>query len=219
VVGGVIDDYTIEVIVLFLLALAAPSVIWFYRIRRFMIERQKMVVEALEAALRPKDKNYTLIGYLVGFRADYILDGEFSRAWILYTTPPHHVFFYLPVILAAREKERLSLTLKPRGQVAYTVHVLRTGDRWALRTFTIDYGSEALRACGHRDLYIVCGSPTAVERVMELAKSLEAYGAKLARATVDHTKNVVHVQAVIEGASPYHVVEEVLRFARRMTVW
>ncbi len=208
----------LDLVVVFILMLAAPSVIWFFRVRRLMIQRQRMVVEALESVFKPRDKNYTLLGYLVGFKADYLLEGDMSRAWILYTTPPHHVFFYLPVILAARERERLSITLKPRGHVAYTAHALLDGDRWARRTYVVEYGPGALAHCGRRGEYIVCGSPSGVERIMELARALQARGATLARATLDHVRNVVHVQVLIEGASPYHVAEEVLRFARRVAV-
>ena len=102
----------IELVVLTILAIAAPSVIWFYRVRKNMIIKQKMIIETLETVFKPRDKLYTLIGYLVGFKASYRLgDGKIEKIWIMYTTPPSHVFFYLPVIFLAKEKERLELTI------------------------------------------------------------------------------------------------------------
>ncbi len=213
-----IPEPTLYVIVLFLLALAAPSVIWFYGFRRHLIHRHRMVVSALEQLFRPRDKNYTLLGYLVGFRADYVLDGEFSRAWILYTTPPIHVFFYLPAIILGHKRERLAITIRPRGRVPYTSHVLLAGDRWTLRTFRVDYGDERLRYCSERNGYLSCGSSQGIEKVLELGKRLERHNAVLARASLDSDRNIVHVQVLMDKASPYHVVKEIIEFAKTVSV-
>jgi len=104
-----ISAYAIMIVVL----AAFPSVIWFFRFRKAMIRKQANLIRHLEETLRPRDQLYWYLGYLVGFRARYRIgrDGvEYVHA--LYTTPPYHVFFYLPIIWLFRKKERLELILE-----------------------------------------------------------------------------------------------------------
>ncbi|BEP16894.1 hypothetical protein PYJP_02460 [Pyrofollis japonicus] len=103
--------------------ISSLSVLWFFQMRRLMIRHMRLVIGLLERVLRPRDKTYTLLGYLVGFRAEYRLSSEkVPKAWALYMIPPHHVLLYVPVILVGRRKERLELTFrlsKPPGGEAH----------------------------------------------------------------------------------------------------
>ena len=119
--------------------LSSLAVLWFFQMRRLLIRRMRLVIGLLERILKPRDQNYTLLGYLVGFRAEYRLRSEkVPRAWALYMIPPHHVLLYVPVILAAGKKERLELTFRlsrpPRGEV----HIYDPGDRATKRSVRTD---------------------------------------------------------------------------------
>ncbi len=90
-----------------------PAIIWFFKFRKVMIQHQSSLINLLENTFRPRDKRYWLLGYLVGFRAKYwVHSGGIGRVWAVYTTPPHHVFFYLPIILLTKKKERLDVTIE-----------------------------------------------------------------------------------------------------------
>ena len=100
--------------VLAIVILSLPSVAWFFWMRRVLIRRQAHMIRKLEEKLRPRDKQYWVIGYLVGFAARYKTgDPRTPVVWVTYTTPPYHVFFYLPVIILGRKKERLEIAVEP----------------------------------------------------------------------------------------------------------
>jgi len=121
-----------------------PAVLWFFRVRKLMIERQVALINMLEKTLRPRDTRYTVHGYLVGFTAKYwIYRGPVARAWIYYSSPPHHVFFYLPFIYLLGKRERLDLTFELKGmKVKGKAHIYRPGDRHVRRTLDIDLARE-----------------------------------------------------------------------------
>ncbi|MCE4602147.1 MAG: hypothetical protein F7C08_00910 [Desulfurococcales archaeon] len=103
-------------IVLFLASL--PSVAWFFRMRRIMLNRQILIIRSLESAFKPRDKRYWVLGYLVGFAARYwIYQGPLARVNITYTVPPYHAFFYIPVIILGRKKEKLEIELESRHRL------------------------------------------------------------------------------------------------------
>ena len=102
--------------VLVVLIASLPSVAWFFWMRRVMLRRQAALVRELEERLRPRDKQYWLVGYLVGFAARYrTRDPRAPVVWVTYTTPPYHVFFYLPAIILGRKRERLEVAVEPRS--------------------------------------------------------------------------------------------------------
>ena len=140
-----------------------PAVLWFYKLRKTMIKRQIVIINTLEKAFKPKDKKYTVHGYLVGFTGKYWINrGNIIKAWAYYVTPPYHVFFYLPVIHAFKKKERMDITLELKS-VRYRgeAHISVSKDGYVARTLGIDLAKK---------------KPRPIEtRVMIDAKSFKAY--------------------------------------------
>jgi len=100
---------------LILVLVSLPSVAWFFRMRRIMLARQVSIIRRLEEALKPRDKRYWLLGYLVGFTAKYwIYKGAIGRVGVTYTTPPYHAFFYLPVIIIGGKREKIEVEVESR---------------------------------------------------------------------------------------------------------
>ena len=200
-------------------ALAGVVVLWFFRVRRLMIERQRLVVAILEEFFRPRDKLYTLLGYLVGFKAEYVVGRNgIRRVWLLYTMPPIHVLLYLPVVRAVGGRERLAVTIKPDGSVATEAHLLDPADRVARRSFRVDYGEDALNRCGRRlSGFLACGSPGLIDELEALAERVRGEGVRVTRISVDRGAGVVHAQAVIEGVDPRPLLRELVRLAGRVS--
>lgn len=99
-----------EAIVLIILILSLPAVAWFFKFRKPMIRKQLNILRFLEAEYSPRDKTYWYLGYLVGFRGKYRINrGKLENVYVLYTSPPYHVFFYLPIIWLFKKKERLEI--------------------------------------------------------------------------------------------------------------
>lgn len=96
-------DY-LALIVISILAIA--SVLWFFRKRRELIMFLKEVTVTLEEYFKPVDKTYTWLGYLVGYEARYELPRG-DKVYILLTTTPRHVFFYLPVLILLKRRDRI----------------------------------------------------------------------------------------------------------------
>ncbi len=201
-------------------ALGAVATLWFFRVRRLMIERQRLIIGVLEEFFKPKDKLYTLLGYLVGFKAEYLVESKgVKKVWALYTTPPLHAFLYLPVIRAAKGRERIALTIKPEGSIPAEAHVLDPKDRVARRTFTVDYGADALQRCGPRlGGFLACGSPSILNEVDTLISRLRSAGIHVTRVSIDSRTNVLHAQAIIEGADPRPLLKELRELLKRVTV-
>lgn len=86
-----------------LMVLSVASVMWYFRERKKILLFMRDYVKELEEFFKPRDKTYTLLGYLVGFRAVYKLHGG-DELYILLTTTPRYALLYVPFIkLLGRE--------------------------------------------------------------------------------------------------------------------
>jgi len=201
-----------------------PAVVWFFVIRRGMIRRIAGVARELEGVLKPRDVRYWYLGYLVGFRARYWVNrGPISTVSALYTIPPYHVFFYLPVIILGRRRETLDLAVKLRqrpllGGEAHLIDGSRRarltlakdlGDTRRLRRTRVTLGGRVLEA-------YVAGREPPLSLAVGLAERLESLGARVHRVTVDPGSKIVYASLSVEKGEPVApLVEAVLDAARR----
>ncbi len=205
------------------IVVSMASVVWFFMVRRQMIARMRAVVGILEDTLRPRDKTYTLLGYLVGFRAEYQLSRpKTPRAWILYTMPPGHVFLYLPVIALLRERDRLELTLRLRGLTPGQAHIVDPRDRRTMRELRRDLGDTLAKltattietpAGTYRAYY---DSNEALEKARQLLMKLQGAGAEVTRVTISSKPAALHVALHPRIASLRPALETLLREAEKI---
>jgi len=109
-----------RLVIVLLSLLAGVMVIWFFHYRRVMLRLMIDIVKSLEETFKPIDKNYHLLGYLVGFRATYDLprSSMFKRAYILLTLIPRHSLLYYPIAKFITMKfDRLEIAVEPRVEV------------------------------------------------------------------------------------------------------
>jgi hypothetical protein len=118
-----------------LTVLSAASVIWYFRERRKMLVFVRDYVKELEEFFKPRDKTYTLLGYLVGFRAVYKLRGG-DELYVLLTTAPRYALLYLPFI-------------KVLGREHLVTYFYKSGKPRRLRTYI------AVRQSAKRTLVVV----------------------------------------------------------------
>ncbi|MEM0478720.1 MAG: hypothetical protein QXS16_00195, partial [Pyrobaculum sp.] len=86
-----------------LMVISVASVMWYFRERKKILKLMRDFVVELEEVFKPVDKTYTLLGYLVGFRAVYKLHNG-DQLYVLFTTAPRYAFLYLPFVkLLGRE--------------------------------------------------------------------------------------------------------------------
>lgn len=133
----------IEVIALsVLMVMSAVSVIWYFRVRRRMLKFIKEFTNELERELRPADKEYTLLGYLVGYRAKYKLE-DGRNAYVLLTTVPRHAFFYYPIARALKHEDRVTIMLELTGRaVLRELHAVKKGESRVLSILMRDLGPQ-----------------------------------------------------------------------------
>ena len=205
------------------LTASAASVVWFFQVRRQMLAKMRAVVGILEEVFKPRDKTYTLLGYLVGFRAEYRLPYSWApRAWALYTMPPGHVFFYLPVVIARRMRDRLELTIQVREPLPGEAHVYDPGDRASRRLVARDTAGrgerlrEARLSVDGRSLVALYSGERALELALELLRELSRSGARVVRVTVADRERVLHVAAYPRLGQVGALAETLLRFSRRL---
>ncbi|MCE4614194.1 MAG: hypothetical protein F7B60_01505 [Desulfurococcales archaeon] len=180
-----------------------PSVIWFYKFRRTMIKRQIAIINTLERTFKPKDKRYTVHGYLVGFTGKYWINrGNIIKAWAYYVTPPYHVFFYLPVIQAFKKKERMDITVELKS-IRYRgeAHIAVPRDGYVSRTLGIDMAKKKpqpketkimINSKSFRAYYTSNETLDAVVEVFKVLNSLQ----DVRRISIDSSKKGVHVSIV-----------------------
>ena len=184
-----------------------------------MIRRQASIAAWLEEHLRPRDKLYMYLGYLVGFRARYLLrDPRVSEVIVTYTTPPYHVFFYLPVITLFDKREKLDIIVKPRSGVPMKgeAHIVDWGARSVRLAAEADlvgeYEESEITVGGRRYRVFRRGSPEAFERAKGILERLASMGARVFRVSYDSSRRAVLVSLEPSGVD---YVEAALREARR----
>ena len=192
-------------IVLFIASL--PSVAWFFRMRKIMLRRQIRVIRALEESLKPRDKRYWVLGYLVGFTARYwIHRGPVAKVDVTYTIPPYHAFFYLPVIILGRKKEKLDIEalgrykLKSLGKahlVNTTLRSVKLAVKREIAGSREDYKRGSVRVDGaeYKSYYT---SEEALREASSLASELARHG-KVHRVTIDTPRKRVAVSITLKS--------------------
>ena len=133
--------YTMLVVVSIL---SVSTAIWFFRVRRKMIVFLRDLTKELENYFRPCDKTYLLLGYLVGYKARYVLRRG-DEVDILVTTAPRYSLFYLPIAKILGHGDRLEIGFRPRKRVVTAdVYVVREDDKVSRKILERDIG-ERLR--------------------------------------------------------------------------
>ena len=206
---------------LYIIAVAAAvSVVWFFHMRRVMLMRMRGLVSLLERSFKPRDTQYVLLGYLVGFKAEYLLgNGPASKAWILYTIPPYHVFFYLPVISLAKRKERLEFTLRLRSPLPGEAHIYDPSDRAVLRAVAVDTANAGRRLyrglvnIAGRELEALYSGDIALAKAKSLFEELVAAGVDVKRVSIVDRLHALHVSVVPRLDTVEELVERVMGFA------
>ncbi len=189
-----------------------PAVIWFYKFRKMMIRRQIAILNIAEKTFKPRDKRYTVHGYLVGFTGKYWVNrGNIIKAWIHYVTPPYHVFFYLPVIHAMKKKERLEVTLELRGlKYSGEAHIAVPGDGYVKRTLGIDLGKKKPRlvetkvSIDSRSLSAYYTSNETLDAAVNIYRELSSLQ-DVRRVSIDSSRKGLHVSVVprVEGLEEF----------------
>ncbi len=111
-----------------LLALAGVTVLQFYRGRRKNLEILEKSIRIMEEALRPKDKNYTVIGLYVGYSAKYLIErggvNEFEATVVLL---PRQSLFYIPIAKITSRFDRVYLIFRTVREPYAEAHLVRKG--------------------------------------------------------------------------------------------
>jgi hypothetical protein len=211
---------------LIVLVLASfPAVVWFFYFRRAMIRRIASVARSLEDTIKPRDKRYWYLGYLVGFKARYWVNrGPVKAVNAMYLVPPYHVFFYLPVIILGRRRERLDIAVEFREGTLVNgeAHIVNIRDRAAKLSFKRDVKDPGrLRTTKLRlgdveaEAYYSGGDSS-----LDLARSLAAdlsRRARLLRVTVDGGRKVLYASVNPNPGEPIDgIVEAVIDAAERL---
>ncbi len=88
------------------------------------IKLMKLISEALEKALKPKDKLYTYLGGVLGFAVDYKVDG-FKKVHATLRLIPRQSALYLPFMFVTSGKDSLQIMFYTEKPVRSEFHVIR----------------------------------------------------------------------------------------------
>ncbi|NPA05643.1 MAG: hypothetical protein GXO09_06070 [Crenarchaeota archaeon] len=200
-----------------LVGVAVASTFQFFRGRRRNLRILEESVKALEAGLRPVDKEYTMVGLYVGYTAEYRLrDSLVPKAYAAVTTLPRQSLLYMPFSLATRRYDRIylvyDLSLKPPGEA----HLVRKytyllGDR---RAGVHGPLIGVRRVDGYT--YRVYGDERLAERLLEGLRLLGARYVRHLAAYPEPPRLFIHAQLPHERGELERLAETGLRLARRV---
>ena len=206
--------------VVLLSILAVAMVIWYFRMRRVTLQLMKSVTENLERFFKPLDKTYVLLGYLVGYRATYTLEGG-DRVFVVLTTVPRHSLLYYPVVKALGRTDRLHLAIRyGRRYVARELHAVNLADGRLHSVVLRDLGDRASILSKRevelsRGRYVVYYEDSGdLELVGGIVESSPVTLYKLSAYSKD---NLVEVVADVSSGNAVGVAEVLREFSRRVT--
>lgn len=115
---------------LFLSILGVFTAVWYFRKRRELTLFTRNIVEELEATLRPADKVYELLGYLVGFKAKFKLSRPNAlNAYITFTTVPTYSLLYYPIAKMLSRKNMLGLAIEYKKGLLRNLHIIPSNSK------------------------------------------------------------------------------------------
>jgi len=125
-----------------LMALSSASVVWYFKMRKKMLKFLRDFTVELEEVIKPRDKEYLLLGYLVGYKATYTLtDG--SNVYVLLTTAPMHSLLYYPIAKALKRENNVVMALKPSNRaVVRDIHAVKDDEKRYKYLLEKDLGDE-----------------------------------------------------------------------------
>lgn len=119
-----LDYLTITLLAILALAMS----VWYFRKRRELIRFISDIAKELEDVLKPEDKIYELLGYLVGFKAKFKLGrSTITNAYITLTTIPTYSLLYYPIAKIMSRRNLLGMALEFRRGVPRDLHLLIHG--------------------------------------------------------------------------------------------
>ncbi len=115
-------------VLLISIVLAALAVFQFFKGRKINLNLMYFTMSKAEEALRPVDKNYTLVGIYTGYSAKYVLrGGDIEEAELVVLLMPRQALLYLPIAYLTSRFDRFFIRLAYRGRVKAEAHLVRSG--------------------------------------------------------------------------------------------
>lgn len=99
------------------------SVVYYFGYRK-NVKIMKKIAEALESALKPKDKLYTYLGGVLGFSVEYQVEGMKKVVANLRLIPRQSVL-YLPFMFLTSGKDNLQLLFYTKKPLKCEFHLIR----------------------------------------------------------------------------------------------
>ncbi len=160
-----------------LLALAGVAVLQFYRGRRKNLEILEKSIRIMEEALRPRDKNYTVIGLYVGYSARYLIDRggvrEFEATVLLL---PRQSLFYIPIAKITSRFDRVYLIFRTIREPYAEAHLVRKG-YYRMGVKRVIRGIEKMTIesidIDGKRYFLVYTSKALAKKLLDFAKSLD----------------------------------------------
>ena len=103
---------------------SALLVWWFYKGVKVNVRRAREVAAVLEDVLCPKDKLYTWLGGVIGFSAEFQVDG-FEKVLANFRMIPRHALLWLPFVWVLGRKDNLQLLFYLKKRVPTECHIVK----------------------------------------------------------------------------------------------
>ncbi len=159
-----IDIFTIVLIILVIFAILMPVV--FFREHNRNLKKMKAFSEKLEKILEPKDKEYTLLGTSVGFRAIYKIEkNNIEKIEAVLILLPRQSLIYYPIAKITTKYDRFIFKIEFQKSLSISPSSFEKK-----RKFCNDHFRKIINGMN----YIACGKDVdKLERIVENIKFRE----------------------------------------------
>ncbi len=100
----------------------------YYSGQRTNLKKIRGTATSLEKALNPSEKRYTWLGGMVGFTADFKVEG-FEEVQAVLTLIPRQSLLYMPFVLLRRAEDRLHILFFLKEKPSEELHIIPVGKR------------------------------------------------------------------------------------------
>ncbi|MEM2025100.1 MAG: hypothetical protein QXW94_02280 [Desulfurococcaceae archaeon] len=211
-------DYLLDYIIMISISLLSGTIVtWYFIQRRRLAKFIKEVTLDLESSFKPVDKTYTLLGYLVGYHARYVLKSG-DKVYILLTTTPKISFIYSFVAKWLGRSDRLEIAIEgAERRVLRDLHIVLELDRIAQRTLQRDLKGSAntllstsveISGRNYIAYYVDAGD---LRRAVRL---LQSSGVQVRRLSAFKSQNLTEIVADIKPGNTLEVVKLLREFSK-----
>ena len=170
----------------------------YYNGQRINLKKIRGTAASLEKALNPAEKRYTWLGGVVGFSADFKVQG-FEEVQAVLTLMPRQSLLYMPFVLLRGAEDRLQLLFFLKEKPSEELHIIPVGKRRP-HIHNMERLKRGIERHGDMEVEILYEKDTSV--ASGIAVALADRLSKVKQISLTPDRSVFYVELFVKTLSP-----------------